>query len=97
MIHEIQIADVASGLPALLESVERGDTLVIKRQGLVVARLVPEPGAAAPVPMGGWYMRTPLPLACITTEGLSESPGGDSRCSCSQCFEMRRGGASQGI
>ena len=41
MIHEIQITDVARGLPALLESVERGDTLVIKRQGLVVARLVP--------------------------------------------------------
>lgn len=93
MIHEIQITDVARGLPALLESVERGDTLVIKRQGLVVARLVPEPGAVAmPEAMQGLRLRAPLPLACITVASEYERSGNIARCSCVQCYELDRSG-----
>ncbi len=41
-MREIQASDAKTHLPALLDEVERGETLVITRHGKPIARLVPE-------------------------------------------------------
>jgi prevent-host-death family protein len=44
-MREIQASDAKTHLPALLDDVEAGETIVITRHGKPVARLVPEPEA----------------------------------------------------
>jgi prevent-host-death family protein len=41
-MREIQASETNASLPSLLDEVERGETLVITRDGRAVARLVPE-------------------------------------------------------
>ena len=41
-MREIQASDAKARLPQLLDDVERGETLIIKRHGRAIARLVPE-------------------------------------------------------
>jgi prevent-host-death family protein len=41
-MREVQASDAKTHLPALLDEVERGETLVITRHGKPIARLVPE-------------------------------------------------------
>jgi prevent-host-death family protein len=41
-MREIQASEAKTHLPALLDEVERGETLVITRHGKPIARLVPE-------------------------------------------------------
>jgi prevent-host-death family protein len=41
-MREIQASEVQSRLPLLLEEVERGETVIITRDGEAIARLVPE-------------------------------------------------------
>jgi prevent-host-death family protein len=41
-MREIQASDAKTHLPALLDAVERGETLIITRHGRAIARLVPE-------------------------------------------------------
>ena len=42
-MREIQASEAKTHLPALLDDVERGETLIITRHGKPIARLVPEP------------------------------------------------------
>ena len=42
-MREIQASEAKTLLPALLDDVERGETLIITRHGKPIARLVPEP------------------------------------------------------
>lgn len=41
-MREVQASDAKTHLPALLDAVERGETVVITRHGRRVARIVPE-------------------------------------------------------
>lgn len=41
-MREIQASDAKARLPQLLDEVERGETLIIRRHGRAIARLVPE-------------------------------------------------------
>lgn len=41
-MREVQLSEATANLPDLLESVERGETIAIVRDGQRVARLVPE-------------------------------------------------------
>jgi prevent-host-death family protein len=41
-MREIQASDAKARLPQLLDDVERGETLIIKRHGRAIARIVPE-------------------------------------------------------
>jgi prevent-host-death family protein len=41
-MREIQASEAKARLPALLDEVERGETLVITRHGKPIARIVPE-------------------------------------------------------
>jgi prevent-host-death family protein len=41
-MRHVQLAEAETHLAAILEDVERGETVVITRQGKAVARLVPE-------------------------------------------------------
>ncbi|HWG04696.1 MAG TPA: type II toxin-antitoxin system Phd/YefM family antitoxin [Beijerinckiaceae bacterium] len=42
-MRKIQASEAKAHLPALLDQVERGETLVITRHGKPIARIVPEP------------------------------------------------------
>lgn len=42
-MREIQSTDATFQLPAILDAVERGETVAITRHGRRIARLVPEP------------------------------------------------------
>jgi prevent-host-death family protein len=42
-MREVRISDVTALLPQLLEEVERGETIIITREGRPIARIVPEP------------------------------------------------------
>jgi prevent-host-death family protein len=42
-MRSVQASEAKTHLPALLDEVERGETVVITRHGRAVARLVPEP------------------------------------------------------
>jgi prevent-host-death family protein len=41
-MREIRASDAKARLPQLLDDVERGETLIIKRHGRAIARIVPE-------------------------------------------------------
>ena len=41
-MREIQASEAKTHLPRLLDDVERGETLIIKRHGRAIARIVPE-------------------------------------------------------
>jgi prevent-host-death family protein len=41
-MREIQASEAKTHLPQLLDDVERGETLIIKRHGRAIARIVPE-------------------------------------------------------
>lgn len=41
-MRSVQSSDAEARLPALLDEVERGETIVITRHGRAIARLVPE-------------------------------------------------------
>ena len=41
-MREIQASEAKARLPALLDEVERGETLIITRHGKHIARIVPE-------------------------------------------------------
>ncbi len=41
-MREVQASEAKTHLPELLNAVERGETIVIRRHGRAVARLVPE-------------------------------------------------------
>ena len=41
-MREIQASEAKTHLPQLLDDVERGETLIIKRHGRRIARIVPE-------------------------------------------------------
>ena len=41
-MREIQASEAKARLPQLLDDVERGETLIIKRHGRAIARIVPE-------------------------------------------------------
>ncbi len=41
-MREIQASEAKARLPALLDEVERGETLIITRHGKPIARIVPE-------------------------------------------------------
>ena len=43
-MREIRISDLLTLLPQLLDEVERGETVLITRDGMPIARIVPEPG-----------------------------------------------------
>jgi len=47
MVRQVAASEAQTGLPGLLDEVERGATIAIARGGRVVARIVPEPAAAA--------------------------------------------------
>ena len=42
-MREVRISDVTALLPQLLGEVERGETIIITREGRPIARIVPEP------------------------------------------------------
>lgn len=43
MTREVQASDAETDLATLLDEVERGETIVVTRQGRRIARIVPEP------------------------------------------------------
>lgn len=45
MMRHVQASEAKTHLPALLDDVERGETLVITRHGKPIARIVPEEAA----------------------------------------------------
>jgi antitoxin (DNA-binding transcriptional repressor) of toxin-antitoxin stability system len=91
--REVQAAQAAAHLPALLDAVERGETMVIMRLGRVIARLVPEPSAvggdALPSAIA-WGKRPVLStLQCSDFDPVAEQDDKSASpptCNCSQCI-----------
>jgi antitoxin (DNA-binding transcriptional repressor) of toxin-antitoxin stability system len=76
--REVEAAQAASHWPALLDAVERGESLVIMRAGRVVARLVPEAAGAAAVAQ----------RRCVSPHLVASGIGGTSDsvgCACRDC------------